>query len=165
MGEENPITINSNEIQLTKDNRIERFVNIINLCRYMLGDHVTMSVLQYCLLRKEKLLLNRFWQAMLCFHLIMMAIGRVATEKPGMRPLNLSKNTHTHTESSCFHIPLCHVVQRLHREVHPSLNHLHCIKTQSAFALKDCAIWASGSSQEVTSGGGFGTVKCSAMVC
>lgn len=109
------------------------------------------------------MLLNRFWQAMLCFLLTMMAIGRLATEKPGMRPLNLSKHARTHTQS--FHIPLCHVVQRLHREVHPSLNHLHCIKTQSAFVLKDCAIWASGSSQQVTSGGGVGAVKCSAVVC
>lgn len=92
-----------------------------------------------------KMLLNRFWQAMLCFLLTMMAIGRLATEKPGMRPLNLSKHARTHTQS--FHIPLCHVVQRLHREVHPSLNHLHCIKTQSAFVLKDCAIWASGLSK------------------
>lgn len=45
MGEENLITINSNEIQLTKDNRIARFVNIISLCRYVLSDHVTMSML------------------------------------------------------------------------------------------------------------------------
>lgn len=93
-----------------------------------------------------KMLLNRFWQAMLCFLLTMMAIGRLATEKPGMRPLNLSKHARTHTQS--FHIPLCHVVQRLHREVHPSLNHLHCII-----------------SQQVTSGGGVGAVKCSAVVC
>lgn len=49
------------------------------------------------------MLRNRFWQAMLCFHLIMMAIGRLATEKPGMRPLNLSKNTHTHAHTEFSH--------------------------------------------------------------
>lgn len=47
------------------------------------------------------MLLNRFWQAMLCFHLTMMAIGRLATEKPGMRPLNLSKHARTHPSLPC----------------------------------------------------------------